>query len=197
MKTRLMLLNLSALLVIGCGNKKESADKDVNVDSNQKKTTRLIAFSKSNFKSENDNTKLFLTELSKYYPEKYECSTPDDSVIRGDINQDGYEDILFRYSVDDIENRTWVACGWFIAFSDKEKNYNEYIFYDWSSGQGAPTQLDYGFPTSINNGIIYSNIDDYNEDDASCCPSIKREMSFLFDKELALMSLTNIKTLNN
>jgi hypothetical protein len=60
MKTRLILFNLSALLIIGCGNKKESADTDIKIDSNQTKTTRLIAFSKSNLKSENDNTKLFL-----------------------------------------------------------------------------------------------------------------------------------------
>jgi hypothetical protein len=195
MKPLIIFLNLMVLFVLGCNNKKESVNVDIN--NNLEHKTRLIAFSKSNLKSENDNTKLFLAELSKYYPEKYECSTPDDSAIRGDINQDGYEDILFRYSVDDIENRIWVACGWFVAFSNKKNEFENFIYYDWTSGRGGLTQFDFGFPNSINDGVIYSEIQDYKEGDGSCCPSITRKMSFTFDKELLLMSPLNIETVNN
>ena len=96
-----------------------------------------------------------------------------------------------------MESRTWVACGWFIAFSNGKKGFDNYTFYDWSSGRGSPTQFDFGFPISIKNGVIYSSIDDYSAEDALCCPSIKRNMSFLYDKELALMSIINIETLDN
>ena len=193
MKTIFILLNLMLILLISCSDKKDSTD----FIRNQKIRTRLIAFSKSNLKNEKNETKFFLNELSRYYPNRLECSNTDDSIIRGDINQDGNEDILFRYSVDDMENRTWVACGWFVAFSNKKNEFENFIYYDWTSGRGGLTQFDFGFPNSINDGVIYSEIQDYKEGDGTCCPSIKRKMSFTFDKELLLMSPLNIETLNN
>jgi hypothetical protein len=169
----------------------ENAESSID-NSNSEKKSRLITFSKSNLKTDRYDSRIFLDELEKFYPDKYDCSTPDNSIITGDINQDGNNDVLFRYSVDDLENRTWVACGWFIAFSNNKNEFENYIFYDWVSGSGgAPTQFDFGFPNAINEGIIYSEIDDFKEGDESCCPSIKRKMTFSFDKELGLMSLIN------
>lgn len=193
-----LLLFLTTLLIISCNKKTEQSEKEQNNKVETKKKTRILSFSKPFDKSGIKEINFFLNEISNFYPEKYECSTPEGSELRGDINQDGNEDILFRYSVDDVENRTWVACGWFIAFSNKKKEFENFVFYDWSSGSGgAPRQFDFGFPTAIRDGIVYSEIEDYKENDASCCPSIKRKISFSFDKNLGLMTLVNIETLNN
>jgi len=115
--------------------------------------------------------------------------------LKGDLNEDGFEDILFRYSVDDIENRTWYVCGWFIAFGNKANEYEKYIYFDWSSGPGALAQFDFGFPSVITEGIIYSKKTDYAVNDARCCPSIKRNMKFTYNKEFNFLSLCNIETI--
>jgi hypothetical protein len=94
-----------------------------------------------------------------------------------------------------MENQTWLACGWFIAFNNNENVFKKYIYFDWSSGRCAPSLLDLGFPTSIDNGIISSNIDDYDNNDGCCCPSIKRNMKFTYDKEFNFLSLSNIETI--
>lgn len=192
------LLFLTTLLIISCNKKTEQSEQEHNNNVETKKKTRILSFSEPFDKSGLKEIDFFLAEISDFYPEKYECSSPEGSIIRGDINKDGNEDILFRYSVDDVENRAWVACGWFVAFSKNKKEFENFVFYDWSSGSGgAPTQFDFGFPNAIKDGIIYSEIDDYKENDASCCPSIKRKMTFSFDKELGLMSLLNMENLNN
>ena len=134
--------------------------------------------------SESFIKKFFVDEFSNLSLKKYKCRPQPNGIIYGDINGDNNIDVLVRYSVDDDEQKTWVACGWLIAFSNDKNELNKFIYFDWSSGQGARNDSDLGFPESIINGEIKSTLDVYATDDASCCPSIKREMTYGLDKEL-------------
>jgi hypothetical protein len=189
----LIIIGLTSISLTGCvDNTGTENQKNVKKDTLSKLHSISTVIKKETNISE---SKKLLEELSKNYSNKYTCDIAPESTILGDINGDGVNDILFRYMVDDIENQTWVACGWLIAFGNNSNEYDSYIFFDWSSGPCSRTQFDLGFPSSINDGVISSSIDDYAEDDACCCPSIKREMKFNYDKEFQLLSLLNIKTI--
>lgn len=179
------------VLITGCNNKKSSDKLIETIENNGKSKLTTI---EQKIKCSSD-VKLLQVELAKNYPKKYSCSITPESILKGDINGDGLEDVLFRYSVDDIENQTWLACGWFIAFSNDKNEFENYIYFDWSSGKCAPALFDLGFPTSINDGFISSYIDDYDKDDGCCCPSIKRKMKFTYDKEFNFLSLVNVESI--
>jgi hypothetical protein len=135
-------------------------------------------------KSEAFINKLFVDEFSNLSLKKYKCRPQPNGIIYGDINGDKNVDVLVRYSVNDDEQQSWVASGWLIIFSNDKKELDKFIFFDWSSGHGARNDFDLGFPESIINGEIKSTIDVYAEDDANCCPSIKREITYSLDNEL-------------
>jgi hypothetical protein len=178
------------LILASCKNEL----KQTNLTSSTDQKSKLISIEQKIVNQKDDDKKLLLNELSENYPKKYTCSIVPDGILKGDINGDGFEDVLFRYTVDDMENQTWLASGWFIAFSNNKSEFEKYIYFDWSSGSCAPNQFDLGFPTAIQNGVISSNIDDYGKNDDCCCPSIKRNMKFTYDKEFNFLSLSNIET---
>jgi hypothetical protein len=128
-------------------------------------------------------------ELGQYYPAKYSCKLMKG--IIGDMNHDNQQDVLYRYSVDDIENQTWVACGWLLVFKNKNKEVANYQFFDWSSGRCARSDYDLGFPIKIENNIIYSEFTNYSSDDACCCPSIHKTLKLSYNPELQLLDLIN------
>lgn len=191
MKKHLFKSLIIVLILASCnkGSKEIKSSPITDVKSKLISITQKIIIQK-----DNSDTKVLLAELSNNYPKKYTCSIVPDGILKGDINGDGFEDVLFRYSIDDMKNQTWVACGWFIAFSNNKNEYNKYIYFDWSSGRCAQSLLDLGFPTSIDNGVISSNIDDYDSNDGCCCPSIKRNMQFTYDKEFNFLSPSKIET---
>lgn len=181
---------LTSFFLTGCGQKSETE----NQNSKKGNLTRLNLISTPVKKDGNNNdSKQLLEELSKNYAKKYICDIAPESTVFGDINDDGTDDILFRYSVTDTVNKNWPVCGWLIAFSNKSNEYESYIFFDWSSGHCSQRQFDLGFPVSINKGVISSSIDDFSEGDACCCPSIKRNMEFVFDNEFQFLSPLNIE----
>lgn len=191
MKKKIFNSLIFGLILAGCnrGSKEIKSSPITDVKSKLISITQKIINQK-----DNSDSKVLLTELSNNYPKKYTCSIFPDGILKGDINRDGFEDVLFRYTVDDVENQTWVACGWFIAFSNSKNEYDKYIYFDWSSGPCAQSQFDLGFPKSILDGVISSNIDDYDTDDGCCCPSIKRTMKFTYEKEFNFLSLLKIET---
>ena len=83
----------------------------------------------------------------------------------------------------------------YLLFDIDKNEFENYIYFDWSRGKCAPALFDLGFPTSINEGFISSYIDDYDKDDACCCPSIKRKMKFTYDKEFNFLSLVNVESI--
>jgi hypothetical protein len=192
MKNHLIKSLIALLVFTSCKTEPKEVEKAI--DKSEK--SKLISIQqKIRMQKDNSDTKLLLNELSENYPKKYTCSIVPDGIVKGDINGDGFEDVLFRYTVDDMENQTWVACGWYIAFSNNKIEFEKYIYFDWSSGRCAQGQFDLGFPTSIVNGVISSNIDDYDTNDDCCCPSIKRSMQFTYDKEFNFLSLVNVESI--
>lgn len=192
MKKHLFKSLIFALILAGCNN----GAKEIKSSPITDVKSKLISITQKIInRKDNSDTKVLLTELSNSYPKKYTCSIVPDGILKGDINGDGFEDVLFRYTVDDMENQTWVACGWLIAFSNSKNEYDEYIYFDWSSGECSPSLFDLGFPTSIIGGVISSKIDDYDTNDDCCCPSVKRTMKFTYDKEFNFLSLSNIETI--
>jgi hypothetical protein len=188
------LIVLSSYFLSGCAQKSEMENKNINKGS----LTRLITLSTRITKDGNKNeSKQLLEELSKNYSKQYTCDIAPESTVFGDINDDGVDDVLFRYSVTDIETKNWPVCGWLIAFSNESNEYESYMFFDWISGHCSQRHFDLGFPVSINNGVITSSIDDYAEGDACCCPSIKRNLKFVFENEFQILSPMNIETKNN
>lgn len=192
MKNHLIKCLIALLVFTSCKTEPKEVEKAI--DKSEK--SKLISIQqKIRMQKDNSDTKLLLNELSENYPKKYTCSIVPDGIVKGDINGDGFEDVLFRYTVDDLENQTWVACGWYIAFSNNKSEFEKYIYFDWSSGRCAPSLLDLGIPTSIENGVISSHIDDYDTNDDCCCPSIKRNMKFTYDKEFNFLSLVNVESI--
>lgn len=178
-------------LLASCKNE----SKQVKLATVNEQSSKLTAIEQNIInQKDNSDAKLLIQELSKNYSKKYTCMIVPDGILKGDINKDGFKDVLFRYSVDDMENKAWLACGWFIAFSNAKNEFEKYIYFDWSSGPCAPSAFDFGFPTSIENGVISSNITDYDRNDGCCCPSIKRNMKFTYDKEFNFLALSNIET---
>ncbi len=192
MKKHILKSLIFLLILASCKNEVKEAKSNSSTD---QKSKLISIHQKIIIQKGTSDKNLLLNELSENYPQKYTCSIVPDGVVKGDINGDGFEDVLFRYTVDDIENQTWLACGWFIAFSNDKNEFKNYIYFDWSSGKCAPALFDLGFPTSINEGVISSNVDDYDKDDACCCPSIKRNMKFTYDKEFNFLSLVNVESI--
>ncbi|MFH6970874.1 hypothetical protein DR871_013870 [Flavobacterium petrolei] len=137
--------------------------------------------------SETFINKLFVNEFSNLYPKNYKCVPQPDGTRYGDINGDNNIDVLIRYTVEDNTQNTWAACGWIMAFSNDKKELDKFIYFDWSSGPGSRNDQDLGFPVSINNGQIKSTLNIYASEDANCCPSIKREITYYLDKELYIL----------
>lgn len=192
MKKHIFKILIFLLTLSSCKNE----SKEIKSTSSTDQKSKLISINQKIInQKDNSDTKILLNELSTNYLKKYTCTIVPDGILKGDINGDGFEDVLFRYSIDDMENQEWLACGWFIAFSDSKNEYKNYIYFDWSSGRCARGLLDLGFPTSIENGVISSNIDDYDNNDDCCCPSIKRNMKFTYDKEFNFLSLSKIVTI--
>jgi hypothetical protein len=193
MKKHLFKSLIIVLILASCnkGSKEIKSSPITDVKSKLISITQKIIIQK-----DSSDTKVLLTELSNNYPKKYTCSIVPEATLKGDLNSDGFEDVLFRYTVDDIENQTWVACGWLIAFSNSKNEYDEYIYFDWSSGECSPSLFDLGFPTSIIGGVISSKIDDYDTNDDCCCPSVKRTMKFTYDKEFNFLSPLKIEITN-
>jgi hypothetical protein len=189
------ILNCFFILLFTASCKNETKSVKADLEKKQEKTKLISIQQKITIQKGTSDTKILLNVLSENYPQKYTCSIVPNGIIKGDINGDGFEDILFRYTVDEMENRTWVACGWCIVFSNNKSELEKYIYFDWSSGPCAPSLLDLGFPTSIENGVISSNIDDYDSNDDCCCPSIKRNMKFTYDMEFNFLSLSKIETI--
>ena len=181
---------LTSILLTGCGQKSETENQNLKKDY----STRLFLTSAPIKKAGNNDVSIqLLEELTKHYTKKYTCEMAQETMIFGDINDDGIDDVLFRYSVTDKETQNWPISGWLIAFSNKSNEYNSYIFFDWTSGHCSQRQFDLGFPVSIDQGVISSSIDDYAENDPCCCPSIKRNMTFAYDKEFQIISPLNIE----
>jgi len=191
MKKQIFNSLIFGLILAGCNN----GSKEIKSSPITDVKSKLISMTQKIInQKDNSDSKVLLTELSNNYSKKYTCSIVPDCILKGDIDGDGFEDILFRYAVDDMENQTWVACGWFIAFSNSKNEFDKYIYFDWSSGKCSPSLFDLGFPTSIIDGVISSKIDDYDTNDACCCPSIKRTMKFTYDKEFNFLSPLKIET---
>lgn len=192
MRKNIFKILIFLLILASCKNEL----KEIKPTSSTDQKSKLISIQqKIIIQKDKSDTKILLNKLSENYPKKYTCSIVPDGVVKGDINGDGFEDVIFRYTVDDMENQTWLACGWCIVFSNNKSEYDKYIYFDWSSGPCAPSLLDLGFPTSIENGLISSNIDDYESNDDCCCPSIKRNMKFTYDKEFNFLSPSKIETI--
>jgi hypothetical protein len=117
MKNHLIKCLIALLVFTSCKTEPKEVEKAI--DKSEK--SKLISIQqKIRMQKDNSDTKLLLNELSEIYPKKYTCSIVPDGIVKGDINGDGFEDVLFRYTVDDMENQTWVACGWYIAFSNNK-----------------------------------------------------------------------------
>lgn len=192
MKKHIFKILFFLLTLASCKNELKETKSTSSTD---QKSKLITIHQKIIIQKDNSDTKILVNKLSENYPKKYTCSIVPDGVVKGDINGDGFEDVLFRYTVDDMENQTWLACGWFIAFSNNKSEFEKYIYFDWSCGRCAPTLLDLGFPKSIENGVISSNIDDYDTNDECCCPSVKRNMKFTYDKEFHFLSPSKIETI--
>lgn len=189
MKLKIVNFLIGCVIFTSCNNNSSLQDDKIPA-----RKSRLSNF-EVNLEGLDQNSEIdFLTkELSLNYSKKFTCDLDSSTRLIGDLNEDGISDILYRYTVNDIENQTWVACGWIIVFKNKADEFENYQLFDWSSGRCAKATMDFGIPTKIENGIIYSEIDDYDFDagDACCCPSIHRKMTFTYNKELNFLDLLN------
>jgi len=201
-KKRIYLLIVVLLAVIGCKEtpKAKIETSDSNNQENKTKTitekkSKLNSFSiKYNKQKSKDETDFFLSELATNYdaPDDsgYSCSIVPGSILKGDINGDGFQDVLFEYGYDN--GAKGLISGWFIAFGNKANEYENYIYFDWMVGSGELNYYDLGTPLAIKEGLIYSEATIYNDYEFY---SIKRKMSFRFDSEFLLLSLEDIESI--
>ena len=192
MKKYQLLFIYVFLILASCNNSQENKTKTI-----KEKKSKLNSFSiKYNKQKVKDQTQFFLSELAANYdyPKDYgySCSIESDSILKGDINGDGFQDFLFQYGYGN-SSKSFIS-GWFIAFGNKANEYENYIYFDWMVGSGELNYFDLGSPLAIKEGVIYSEAITYYDADFY---SIKRKMSFTLDSEFLLLALTDIETIKN
>ena len=152
----------------------------------------ILYYGKQNLKSipkreETDS----LISLSFTENSKDELATPYSNIsipkmkseyLFGDLNNDGKEDIIASIYADSGGSATWLE---YVTLISED---NQYVLksvassFDLAICNGGSHDGQF-YPKEIKGGIIYGTSVCYTDEDAHCCPSIKKENNVVYKKD--------------